>query len=191
MLSFYNLGVTVFASWELHFQTALLCAWTLLIQLTGLGVPEEHQQHFCLIFGTAYLGSLANMGTIITLVLGLFNRENIGGRRPALSTRRRPWSAHRPAHAARGRRPAGALLDEKLQSLLEAVIVEFEMEELAARWDDDVQTALQDAVLEWVQRVDAFELELHESGVSISLQTQDDYGYYQYGLDVFPGRADD
>lgn len=87
--------------------------------------------------------------------------------------------------------PASAVNLGKLQSLLEAVIVEFEMEELSARWDDDVQTALQDAVLEWVQRVDAFELELHESGVSISLQTQDDYGYYQYGLDVFPGRADD
>jgi hypothetical protein len=27
LLSWYNLGVTVFASWELHVQTLLLCAW--------------------------------------------------------------------------------------------------------------------------------------------------------------------
>ena len=79
----------------------------------------------------------------------------------------------------------------KLQSLLEGMICEFDMGELSERWDDDVRSALQDAVLEWVQRVDAFELELHDSGVSISLQTQDDYGFYQYGFDVFPGRSAD
>ena len=77
----------------------------------------------------------------------------------------------------------------RLQGLLEGVIVNFEMAELSDRWDDDVQAALQDVVLEWVQRVDAFDMQLHESGVSISLQTQDDYGYYQYGFDVFPGRT--
>ncbi|HCH61820.1 MAG TPA: hypothetical protein DFR83_03370 [Deltaproteobacteria bacterium] len=79
----------------------------------------------------------------------------------------------------------------KLQSLLEGVICELEMPELSERWDDEVRGALQDAVLEWVQRVDAFELEVHDSGVSISLQTQDDYGFYQYGFDVFPGRPAD
>ena len=72
LTSWYNLGVTVFASWTLHAQTAALCAWMLLIQLTGLGVPVGHQRHFCIIFGSQYLGSLASMGTIITLVLGLF-----------------------------------------------------------------------------------------------------------------------
>lgn len=77
----------------------------------------------------------------------------------------------------------------RLQGLLEGVIVHFEMAELSARWDEDVQAALQDVVLEWVQRVDAFDMQLHESGVSVSLQTQDDYGYYQYGFDVFPGRT--
>ena len=68
----YNLGVTVFASWALHAQTALLLSWTALLHLTGLGIPLEHQRHFAAIFGTAYLGSLASMGVIITLVLGLF-----------------------------------------------------------------------------------------------------------------------
>jgi len=35
-------------------------------------MPEGHQRHFCTIFRSQYLGSLASMGTIITLVLGLF-----------------------------------------------------------------------------------------------------------------------
>ena len=68
----YDLGVTVFANWALHAQTALLLSWTALLHLTGLGVPLGHQRHFAAIFGTTYLGSLASMGVIITLVLGLF-----------------------------------------------------------------------------------------------------------------------
>ena len=68
----YDLGVTVFASWALHVQTALLLSWTALLHLTGLGIPLGHQRHFAAIFGTTYLGSLASMGVIITLVLGLF-----------------------------------------------------------------------------------------------------------------------
>ena len=38
LFAWNNLGVTVFASWELHVQTALLMAWTLLLQVTGLGL---------------------------------------------------------------------------------------------------------------------------------------------------------
>ena len=87
--------------------------------------------------------------------------------------------------------PASAVNLGKLQSLLETVISELEQPELRVRWDDDVRSALQDALLEWVQRVDAFDLQVHESGVSVSIQTQDDFGYYQYGFDVFPGRRDD
>jgi hypothetical protein len=87
--------------------------------------------------------------------------------------------------------PASAVNLGELQGLLEGVVSDFEMAELSARWDPEVKEALQDVLLEWVQRLDAFELQLHESGVSISLQTQDDYGYYQYGLDVFPGRTID
>mgnify|MGYP000742728105 CR=1 FL=1 len=87
-----------------------------------------------------------------------------------------------------GMAASGVNLGE-LQTLLEAVVADFDMSELSSRWRVDVHDALQDAILEWVQRLDAFELVLHESGVSISLQTQDDYGYYQYGLDIFPGRG--
>jgi hypothetical protein len=71
------------------------------------------------------------------------------------------------------------------------VLADFEVEELNSRWQVDVHNFLQEVLLDWVQRLDAFELVLHESGVSISLQTQDDYGYYQYGFDVFPGRGVD
>jgi hypothetical protein len=65
--------VTVFGSKSLHAQTLVLCAWTAVIHATsGLGIAYQHQQHFKAIFGTAYLGSLASMGVIIALVLGLF-----------------------------------------------------------------------------------------------------------------------
>ena len=66
------LAATVFADRRLHSQTFALVLWTLLLHLTGLGVPAAHRAHFCEIFGTAYLGSLASMGVIIALVLGLF-----------------------------------------------------------------------------------------------------------------------
>ena len=84
---------------------------------------------------------------------------------------------------------ASAVNPGKLQGLLEEMVADFEVAELTNRWRVDVHDGMQDALLEWVQRLDAFELVLHDSGVSVSLQTQDDYGYYQYGFDVFPGRG--
>ena len=68
----YHISVTVFASPELHAQTLVLAAWTAAIHATGLGVEDSKQSGFKAIFGTAYLGSLASMGVIIALVLGLF-----------------------------------------------------------------------------------------------------------------------
>ena len=68
----YHLSVTVFASRALHVQTVCLAAWTALIHATKLGVDDAHSKNFKAIFGTAYLGSLASMGVIIALVLGLF-----------------------------------------------------------------------------------------------------------------------
>jgi len=77
----------------------------------------------------------------------------------------------------------------RLQELLEGIMADLTVAEMTARWDDDVREALQDALLEWVQRVDAFELEAHESGARVSIQTQDDFGYYQFAFDAFPGRG--
>ena len=68
----FHLSVTVFASRALHAQTLALAAWTAAIHATALGVDDAHQKNFKAIFGTAYLGSLASMGVIIALVLGLF-----------------------------------------------------------------------------------------------------------------------
>jgi hypothetical protein len=68
----FHLSVTVFASRALHVQTVCLAAWTALIHATKLGVDDAHSKNFKAIFGTAYLGSLASMGVIIALVLGLF-----------------------------------------------------------------------------------------------------------------------
>ena len=68
-----HLSVTVFANKSLHIQTLVIVAWTAIIHAThGLGINYTYQQHFKAIFGTAYLGSLASMGVIIALVLGLF-----------------------------------------------------------------------------------------------------------------------
>jgi len=77
----------------------------------------------------------------------------------------------------------------RLQELLEGIMSALTVAEMGARWEDDVRESLQDALLEWVQRVDAFELEAHESGARVSFQTQDDFGYYQYAFDAFPGRG--
>ncbi len=79
----------------------------------------------------------------------------------------------------------------QLQTIIETILADITLPELTARWNDDVSTAVQDALLEWVQRVDHFELELHESGVRVSLQTQDDFGYYHYAFDAFPERGDE
>ena len=79
----------------------------------------------------------------------------------------------------------------RLQEILEGIMAELSVTEMSARWDDDVRETLQDTLLEWVQRVDLFEMEVHESGARVSVQTQDDFGYYQYSFDVFPGRAVD
>jgi hypothetical protein len=79
----------------------------------------------------------------------------------------------------------------RIQEILEGIMAQLSVAEMTARWDDDVREALQNALLEWIQRVDLFEMEVHESGARVSVQTQDDFGYYQYAFDAFPGRASD
>jgi len=43
--------------------------------------------------------------------------------------------------------------------------------------------------LTWIQRCKAIHFDLGENGVSLTIETQDDRGYYEYKLDVFPQRA--
>mmetsp|Transcript_4452 Transcript_4452/g.15924 ORF Transcript_4452/g.15924 Transcript_4452/m.15924 type:complete len:701 (+) Transcript_4452:462-2564(+) len=64
--------VSVFGNAFIYFQSAILIGWCAVVHATGLGFSTDAQLSFIQVFGTAYLGSLANMGTIIALVLGLF-----------------------------------------------------------------------------------------------------------------------
>ncbi len=116
-------------------------------------------------------------------------RQDVGrrtlGRGTAQQGRRGSGVAHNLTHGM----GAASVNLAQLQELLESIMSTLTVAEMTARWDDDVRDSLQNALLEWVQRVDAVELEAHESGARVSLQTQDDFGYYQYALDAFPGRG--
>jgi len=45
------------------------------------------------------------------------------------------------------------------------------------------------AILTCIQRCKEMNFEFAEHGIRITLETQDDYGYYTYAFDVFPGRT--
>eukprot|EP01023_Acetabularia_acetabulum_P066078 TRINITY_DN8853_c0_g1_i3.p1 TRINITY_DN8853_c0_g1~~TRINITY_DN8853_c0_g1_i3.p1 ORF type:complete len:379 (-),score=37.06 TRINITY_DN8853_c0_g1_i3:49-1185(-) len=67
-----NLSATVFGSTTLHVQSLVLIGWTLLLHLTGLGLPEEDLKSFSLVFGTPYLGAIFNGCMVVTFLLGMF-----------------------------------------------------------------------------------------------------------------------
>lgn len=74
-----------------------------------------------------------------------------------------------------------------LQELLGSAIARFDMAQLRDRWNEDVFTWMRCAVFLWVQRCKLLRMTLEDNGIRISLQTQDDRGYYHYEFDVFPG----
>src|SRR6266542_2949665 len=76
-----------------------------------------------------------------------------------------------------------------LQDILEGAIAHFEMAQVQERWDEDLFDWMRQVILSWVQRCKAVQMRLEENGVRISIETQDDRGYYRYEFDVFPGRA--
>jgi len=47
---------------------------------------------------------------------------------------------------------------------------------------------MDEVILTWVQRCKCIHMELGDVGVTITLDTQDDRGYYTYTFEVFPGR---
>lgn len=76
----------------------------------------------------------------------------------------------------------------RLQTILEDVLANLTAEAVVARWANELEDTLQAIILEWVQRVGKLELSTHESGLRVHIETQDDFGYYQYAFDVFPGK---
>ena len=76
----------------------------------------------------------------------------------------------------------------QLKAAMESGLVAFDMATVTARWDVDVQRWLLDLLKAWVQRWKLARLEPRDNGIAVTLETQDDLGYYTYGFDVFPGR---
>ena len=66
-------------------------------------------------------------------------------------------------------------------------IARLDMRQVEARWDE-VREWMRGVLRTWVQRYKMLNIERHENGIRVEIETQDDCGYYLYGFDVFPGR---
>ena len=84
--------------------------------------------------------------------------------------------------------PAAAPDLGRLKDALERGLARFDMDQVRARWDDDVFEWLRLTVKAWVQRCKMLQIRPRQNGVQIRLMTQDDHGYYRYEFDVFPGK---
>lgn len=94
-----------------------------------------------------------------------------------------------PANVATGYR-ASALDLGRIQEEIEGALELFDMEQVRSRWDDDLFIWLRRMLLTWIQRCKYLHFDTDgEKGIHIEVQTQDDRGYYEYHLDVFPGRG--
>jgi hypothetical protein len=75
----------------------------------------------------------------------------------------------------------------RLQVALERGLARFDDAQLETRWDE-VFNWIRRVVRAWVQRSKRMRIERRQAGIRIELETQDDFGYYEYGFDVFPRR---
>lgn len=75
-----------------------------------------------------------------------------------------------------------------IQDIIDDALAAFDMKRLRERWDVDVRKWIGHTIVTWIQRCKYVHFNLAENGVHITIETQDDHGYYQYELDVFPGR---
>lgn len=73
-----------------------------------------------------------------------------------------------------------------LQNLINDGLSRFSMSEIRRRWDVDVFHWMAGAIRMWIQRCKAISFELHDNGISVSIDTQDDRGHYHYEFDVSP-----
>lgn len=81
--------------------------------------------------------------------------------------------------------PASAVDLGRLQDALERGVQRLNAEQIAERWDE-VLTWMRRVIRSWVQRYKMLKIERLEHGIRVEMQTQDDYGYYEYAFDVFP-----
>ena len=82
--------------------------------------------------------------------------------------------------------PSSAVDLGALQDAIQAGVSRFTAKQLRRRWLVDVRAWVQRVVLTWVQRVKRLTVVLRARGVHITIETQDDRGYYRYELDAFP-----
>ncbi|MBI5533729.1 MAG: hypothetical protein HY898_13495 [Deltaproteobacteria bacterium] len=74
-----------------------------------------------------------------------------------------------------------------LQSALARGIARLDRIQVKERWDEIFEW-MQHLIRTWVQRCKMMRVKRRATGIRVELETQDDYGYYTYGFDVFPGR---
>lgn len=84
--------------------------------------------------------------------------------------------------------PASAVDLGRLQAEIELALAGLSIDEIRARWSDEVLPWLAAFTRVWVQRRKALHAEIREKGVALTIEAQDDAGYYTYTFDIFPGR---
>jgi hypothetical protein len=75
----------------------------------------------------------------------------------------------------------------RLQAALEHGLARFDETQLERRWDE-ILGWMRRVTRTWVQRCKRMRIECRQTGIRIELETQDDFGYYEYGFDVIPSR---
>jgi len=83
--------------------------------------------------------------------------------------------------------PASAVDLGALQNMLGHAIAAFDMARVRERWNEDLFAWMRQALMRWIQRCKHLHFDLEENGIRITIETQDDHGYYRYEFDVFPG----
>jgi len=83
--------------------------------------------------------------------------------------------------------PASGVDLGRLKDALERGVQRLNAEQVADRWDE-FQGWMRRVIAAWVQRYKMLKFKRFESGIRVEMQTQDDYGYYEYAFDVFPKR---
>ena len=76
----------------------------------------------------------------------------------------------------------------RLQAALEHGLARFDETQLETRWDE-IFDWIRRVARTWLQRCKRMRIERRKTGIRIELETQDDFGYYEYGFDVFPRRG--
>lgn len=84
--------------------------------------------------------------------------------------------------------PASAVDLARLQAEIERGLADLSMAEIRSRWTEEILPWLAAFTRAWVQRRKALHADPRGRGIAVRIETQDDFGYYTYAFDIFPGR---